>query len=324
MSSDRFDVIALGLNAVDYLIEVPDFPIEDSKAPFLSCHRLPGGQAATAAVTCARLGLTAAYLGAVGDDDHGRFARAELRRERIVLSHLKLRPGNVSQFAFILVNRRNGSRTIRWTKGPGIVVRPDELDYRWLKRARLFHCDGHNPAAELAAARFCREHGIPTVIDTESGERGPLAELLHYIDHIVVPASFPDFLAGKRFRSDRERLRFLRGFGATRAVLTRGSAGCVGLDGDGLVTVPAYRVRTVDTTGAGDVFHGAYLAGLRFGLDFAATLRFAAFVAGIKCAAFGARAGIPTRAELRTRHRRELIRWLGPAPARLLLAPGRN
>lgn len=310
-SNSGFDVIALGLNAVDNLFEMDAFPREDSKVNFRSWRRLPGGQAATAACVASRLGFKAAYIGAVADDENGRFAIEEFRRDRVDLSHLLVRKKSVSQFACILVNRRNGSRTILWNKGPEIAVRPGELDFRFLRRARIFHCDGHNIPAELKAARFCRRHGIVTTIDTENGDPVSLRRLLRQIDHIIIPEDAVDRILGRRQRDSLSRCRSLLRLGARAVALTRGARGSVGYDGCAFVEVPALQVKAVDTTGAGDVFHGAYIAGLLFGLDLFRRLKFANYVAAVKCRHFGARGGAPTLAALRGPLQREFERYTG-------------
>ncbi len=305
------DLVTLGLNAVDLLCEVDGYPAEDSKGALLGWRRLPGGQAATAAVTAVRLGMRAAYIGAVGDDENGRFARAELVRERVNVEGLRVRPGAESQCAVILVNRGNGSRTILWRRGAEIRVRRNEIDRALLGRARFFHCDGHNVGAEIAAARYCRGRGIPTSIDTEKGDPRLIKSLLEHIDHVVVPAACADHLRGRRCRTHRERMESLAAYGGRAVVLTLGSEGCTGREEGATVRVPAYPVRTVDTTGCGDVFHGAYIVAALRGLPLEPRLRFAAFVAALKCRAFGARTAIPTIGELRTRRARELGRWMG-------------
>lgn len=307
----RLDLIALGLNAVDYLLDLRDFPREDEKINFLSWRRLPGGQAATAAVTVARLGFRSAYLGAVADDENGDFARREFERDRVDLSHLLVRRGGMSQFACILVNRRHHTRTILWNKSADIRVKPSELDLAWLAQAKVFHCDGHNLPAEIEAARFCRKHGITTVIDTEHGDPAGLRRLFRHIDHIILPADAADRFIGRRCRDDRERCRALLAFGAKAAVLTMGAQGSLGCDGARFVSVPACRVKVRDTTGAGDVFHGAYLAGLLMNLDLETRLRFASLIAALKCREFGARGGVPTASELVKKHRALARRYLG-------------
>jgi len=259
-SRSSIDVISLGLNAVDNLFELDGFPREDSKVNFRSWRRLPGGQAATASCVASRLGFRAAYIGAVADDENGRFAIAELRKDRVDLSHLLVRKGSVSQFACILVNQRRGTRTILWNKGPGIAVRPGELDFGFLRRARVFHCDGHNIPAEMKAARFCRAHGIITTIDTENGDPAALRRLLRHIDHIIIPEDAVDRILGRRQGDSLARCRSLLKLGARAVVLTRGARGSVGHDGCAFVEVPALKVKAVDTTGAGDAFFGGFLS----------------------------------------------------------------
>ncbi|HNW93549.1 MAG TPA: PfkB family carbohydrate kinase [bacterium] len=303
MPARPFDLITLGLNAVDRiaLLDRPYRP--DDKLPVRAIVRRAGGQAATAAVTAARLGRRAAFIGAVGDDDDGRWALAELRRERVDVRGVVVRRRTTSQQALILA-APDGSRTIFWHKSSGITVRPHELDRARLARARCFLCDGHFPAAELAAARHCRRHGVPTVIDLEHDAGPTTRRLLRQIDHIVCPGRMPDRLRGVPFANDRARCAWLRAtFAATAVVLTLGARGCCGLDARGFHRVPARRVRVVDTTGAGDVFHGAYCVALLAGQPLAQRLVFANYVAGEKCRQAGARAGIPRLRDLPARLR---------------------
>lgn len=262
--------------------------------------RRAGGQAATAAVVAARLGLRAAFIGAVGDDEDGAFALAELRRAGVDCRAVRIRPGAASQRALIIACRRSGERMIVWQKDAAIRIDPAELDYRLLAQTRCFLGDGHFLPAETAAAEFCRRHGIPTVLDLEHIAGAATRRLLRQIDHIVTPRAVPDRLRGRAFRSDRARCAWLRAeFGASCAVVTAGAAGSSGSDAAGFFHAPACRVRVVDTTGAGDVYHGAYCAALLAGLPLDKRLRFANFMAAQKCRVAGARAGIPTIAMLR-------------------------
>lgn len=283
------DVVGVGLNATDTLILLPHFPTFNSKVEILSLDRLPGGQVASAMVACQKWGLRTRYIGKVGDDDAGNFQRREFEQAGVEV-HLKEVPGCPSQVAYILVDEPSGERTILWKRDPRLEVRPEELDRDWIISARALHVDGHDTAAAVQAARWAREVGIPVTGDVDNLYPGVEA-LLENLDYLLGSREFPAHLTGEAdLLKSLPALRLRYGCRVVGAAL--GELGALAWDGSRFVYSPGFVVKAVDTTGAGDIFHGAFLYGLLAGWPLERSLEFSCAAAALNCTALGARGGI--------------------------------
>lgn len=285
----KVDVVGVGLNATDTVIRLPRFPAFNSKTRVVSAERQAGGQVASAMVACRRWGLAARYVGSVGDDEAGDFQRRELEREGVE-AHWVVVPGARSQFAYILVDEPTGERTILWGRDPALEIRPEQIERGWIEGARLLHVDGHDAAGAAAAARWARAAGIPVTADVDNVYPGA-ESLLESVDYLLASSEFPGRLLG-----EGDPLRALpmlgRRFGCRLAAVTLGERGALAWDGSQFHYAPAFLVEAVDTTGAGDIFHGGYIYGLLAGWDVARSLEFACAAAGLNCTQAGARGGI--------------------------------
>jgi sugar/nucleoside kinase (ribokinase family) len=292
------DVVGIGLNAVDYLLEIPRFPVAGEKLRITSFAREGGGQAATALVALSRWGMKTKYVGNVGDDDHGRLSLSLLKREGIDIGHARVVPGASSQFAVILVERGSGERTILWDRDPKIRIRTEDLPADAISRARSLLVDGHDVPASLAAARIAREARVPVILDAEKVQEGT-EDLLSLCDHIVAAAPFPGLLFPGISPEEGVKEIFRR-YAPVTATVTLGPRGAIGCDGRSVFPSPSLPVSAVDTTGAGDVFHAGFLFALLDGLPFPEVLGFANAAAGLSCRRMGGRAGIPSLPEIRS------------------------
>lgn len=289
------DVVGLGLNATDTLIHLPHFPNFDSKLRYYSKDVLGGGQTATAMIACRRWGLRARYVGAIGEDIAGKFQEREMRRDGVE-AHWLRRRGASSQDAYILVDTTTGERTILWNRDESLTVRPDELRPEWFTRARLLHVDGHDTGAAAAAAGWARAAGIPVTADVDNLYSG-IEELLASVDYLISSQEFPARLTG--VEDLPEALVSLRRIHGCRVVgATLGQRGVLAWDGRQFHYQPAFQVVTRETTGAGDVFHGAFAFALVRGYDLPRALEFSCAAAGLNCTAPGARGGIRPLAEI--------------------------
>jgi sugar/nucleoside kinase (ribokinase family) len=294
-AADRCDLLAIGLNATDTLIRVPHFPAFDSKTRILSSSLLPGGQAATAAVACHRWGLRSRYLGKIGDDAAGRLQRVEFEREGVEARLIEV-PNCASQLAFIIVDESTGERTILWQRDDRLDLQPEELPQEWIRAARLVHIDGHPCAPATAAAHWAREAGAIVTADLDNLYTGVEA-LLEAVDFMISSRDFPERLLG--LPGLLESLpEITRRFGCRVAGATLGRHGVLAWDGAQFHYCPAFRVDTVDTTGAGDVFHAGFAYALLRGDTLPAILEFSCAAAGLNCTAPGARGGIRTLDEI--------------------------
>ena len=294
-----FDVVGFGLNMTDLLVVVERFPLPDSKQPVRRQTYSPGGQAASAMVACARLGWRARYVGCFGDDEHGRQGRSSLADEGVDVDTCRVAPDTPNGLSVILVDERTGERTVLWSRDPGLRLGPGDVAPAAVCAGRALLVDCHETAAATAAARHARRAGVRTVVDVEHVRDG-IDALLAEIDVIITARDFPAALTGES--RPGAALRAIRdAYRPALVCMTLGAEGSLALVGDGEVRTPAFRVRVVDTTGAGDVFRGGFIAGwLRAGGDAQVedVLRYANAVAALKCRGLGAREASPTPAEV--------------------------
>ena len=289
------DVVGVGLNATDTIIRLPRFPSLDDKVELLSAEVLPGGQVASALVACQRWGLTTRYIGKIGDDAAGRLQRETFAREGVE-AHLLEMAGTRSQIAYILVDQTSGERSILWKRDAALAMRPEEIHNEWITQARALHVDGHDTTAAAAAARFAHQAGLPVTADIDNMYPG-VEDLLQNVDYLLASRDFPGRLTGeadlrKALPAIEKRFR-CRMVGATL-----GSGGVLAWDGVSFLYCRAYRVATVDTTGAGDIFHGAYLYALLHKWPLRRMLEFSCAAAAMNCTAMGARGGIAPVAKI--------------------------
>ena len=284
----------MGLNSVDFLSLVPEFPTLNSKMEILQFSKQGGGQVATAMVALSRWGIRTKYIGKVGDDELGAFSLNSLRQDGVDVSFVTIEPNAISQFAMIIVDRASGERTILWNRDKQLMYREGELRREELCSGKILHLDGHDLRAALQSAQWAKEEGIPTVIDLDKIE--PLtSELIKKIDFVITSSNFPTLFTGI---SDREKAliemqRQTPGF----LCATLGREGAVALVEGNILRVRGFKVDAVDTTGAGDVFHAGFIYGLLQNWEVREILRFANAVAALKCRDLGGRRGIPTLEE---------------------------
>ena len=291
-----FDVVGMGLNSVDFLCVVPEFPTLNSKMRILKFSKQGGGQVATAMVALSHWGVKTKYLGKIGGDELGQFSLTSLREEGVDISSVTIEPSATNQYAMILVDGPSGERTILWDRDERLMYREGELRKENVCLGKILHLDGHDIRAALQCARWAREEKIPTVIDLDKVE--PLtSELIKEIDFVVTSGRFPRLFTGI---SDREKaLMELQKHTPGFLCATLGHGGAVAFVKGELVYIKGFEVGAVDTTGAGDVFHAGFIYGLLENWEVEEILRFANAAAALKCCDLGGRKGIPALDELK-------------------------
>lgn len=293
-STAAFDVLGCGCVAVDDLLTVAAYPPADTKAPVVRRERQCGGLVGTALVAAARLGARCAYVATLGTDDLSEFALGRLRAEGVDVGHVARAAAAGPVRSVIVVGADTGSRTI-FPDVTGLAAGgPERLDEPLVRSARVLFIDHFWAARKLPAARLARAAGIPVVADFEDDSEPGFAELLEQVDHLVLSAEMARRLTG----SDPDAAARALGAGRRLVAVTDGAAGVWYRAGDAAGHLPAFPVRAVDTTGCGDVFHGAYAAGLAGGLGVVERLRLAAATAALKATRPGGQLGIPSRTEV--------------------------
>ncbi len=282
------DLVGVGLNATDTLIALDRFPSIGQKVEFQTVQVLPGGQTASTVVACQMWGLSTRYVGKLGDDSAAAIHRAAFDRAGVEAQILTAE--NTSSAQSIILVDGSGERTVLLKRDERLSVRPRELRREWITRARALHVDGFDTGAAMQAATWARAADVPVIADLDEIYDG-VEHLLPLIDHLIVSRDFPARLTGE---ADLEKaLRMMHtAYGSRIAAATLGPDGVLAWDGRDFHYTPAYRVPVVDTTGAGDMFHAAYIYGLLQGWPLDRQLDFACAAAALNCTASGARGGI--------------------------------
>ena len=285
-------MIGLGQASIDYLGRVSSFPKEDGKEELLDLHMQCGGPASTALVTLSRMGIQTSFLGSISDDPLGVEIVKGLKKEKVDHSFLKVTQGYTSQFAFIAVSKDAGERTVFWTRGSVPQLKTTEVDLSPFPHARILHTDALMVEASMEAARQAKEMGLMVVMDAGTLREG-YRELASMVDIMIASERFGTAVAGSD-KPVEKALGVLSQWGPSQVVITLGSKGSIGWSGGKIISQKAFPVNVVDTTGAGDVYHGAYIYGLLQSWDMAKCMRFASATSALKCMEMGARKGIPT------------------------------
>jgi sulfofructose kinase len=285
------DVLGIGGAAVDDLVIVQEFPQHECKVPILERHRLCGGLAATALVTAAKLGVHASYAATVGEDELSDFVLSELQRQGVDTRHCLRDPAAGVVYAIVMVDRCTGGRTILADSaamcGPNQSFPSADL----IRSARVLLVDRFGMPGMIRAARIAREAGIPVVADIERSTWPRLDELLALVDHLIVPRAFAESATGE---SDPARaVSALRSSHHACVCVTDGERGAWFAESAEIQHQHAFPVDTVDTTGCGDVFHGAYAASIAGGMPIRQAIRRAAACAALKATGLGGQTAIP-------------------------------
>lgn len=293
-----FDVVGLGVSTLDLVMVVDDFPAHEQVQRAESSLVQGGGPVATALVTLARLGCRTAMIDKLGDDWRGRLIAEEFEREGVSTDCLALAQGHTSSIASVLVRKRDAARTIVYSPGDAPELLPHEIPRQAISDARILHLNGRHLQACLAAARLAKELGVSVSFDGGAHRFSePLRELIGLTDVCIVARQFAQAFSGTE---DLEMAgRELLGAGPGVVAITAGSDGSWVFDAAGQsFRQPAFDMDSVvDTTGAGDAYHGAFLCGMLKNYDLERCARFASAVAALNTGKLGGRSALPSFAE---------------------------
>lgn len=290
-----FDVVGVGLNATDTLILLPRFPSYGGKVPFDREILSPGGQVASAMVTCAQLGLRTKYIGTLGDDERGVVQLESLRASSVNLDDIEIRANCPNQSAYILIDQTSGERTVLWNRNECLRIDPSSVTADKITCARLLHIDGHDTPAVSRAAEIARRHQIPVSVDVDTIYPG-FERVLPNVDYLIASSEFPsrwthepDPFRALSMIQDEYRMRV--------AAMTLGTDGSLARVDGRFIYSPGFIVDAIDTTGAGDVFHGAFCYSVIESMPVREALEFSNAMAALNCTALGARGHIASLPE---------------------------
>lgn len=281
-------IAGAGICCLDHFVVAPQIPYGDSTHAG-DYYIQGGGLVATAVVTCARLGAECGVFSLLGDDSVGDTIVSELDHEGVNTANIARLHGVKSPISFIHVDDASGERTIFHYRYPALEWCGEPGDFSEIEGCGALLVDHCYPELAIAAAKHARAHGVPVVSDVLP-DRSP--ELVQYIDVMILPRRFVKDI-GCEGNLDKA-LDEVHKLGPTTAVITLGAEGWAFSDGKRRGRGGAFDVDVVDTTGAGDVFHGAFAYGVARGWDVPRCGVFAAAVAALKCTKRGGRTGIPS------------------------------
>lgn len=297
----NLQVVGLGLTALDVLIRLTDMPAWDHLTPFDEFSYDGGGPAGTATVTLARLGASVGFVGSAGNDESAALKLRSMRDAGVDLSRLMIRHAPEDQIIFVFVHAQTGERVFNTLDRSRRYMLPaNALDKDYITAAEYLHLDGYHPEAALQAARWMRETGKKVVLDGSKTDGKPvqphLLPLMEYVDVLICGSGFAQSLTGRPDIWDACAAALDKG--PSIVVQTEGEAGSYTVTRNQRFHIPPFKVDVVDTTGAGDVFHGAYIFGLLKGWDLRTVATFCTAVSALECTKLGGRRAIPTYDEV--------------------------
>jgi len=300
--SRRFDVVGIGLAVYDSALLVDTFPGIDTKIDALEAWHGGGGPVPTALVALARWGVKSAFVGRVGDDLWGRAVRDEMRNAGVNVDHLELDPDLQTPQASIWVEAHSGSRTA--VLGTTNYSQPRQIPPGVIENASLLHFDARDPQKCMAAAQRARNSGVSVSLDVGS-PRMNVVPVLPLVNHLVIAERFARALSGES--TPQAMLETIWEPHFDSVAITFGRRGSIGrAPEERQASVGAYHVETVDTTGAGDIYHAGYLYGTLNGWAVSRRLRFAAAAGALAATALGARGRVPSLTEVEALARTEI------------------
>lgn len=294
----QFDVVGFGTNAVDFLIQVPEYPPFNSKIELSDYVQLAGGEVATTMVGISRLGLKTAYVGRFGADREGDFGLQTLRDEKVDAAFAEKISGAKTQIAFIVIDERSGERTVIWHRDKLLAYNEKDAPVETAALGKVLHLTPHDTRACLKMVRRAKAEKTIVSVDIDNVFEG-VSELLPQVDVLIASAEFPEKIVG--IKDKKQALREIKArFGCAIVGMTLGESGSLVLCADKFIETESYAVPNgcKDTTGAGDAFRVGFLYGLLKNetIEFAAQTANA--VAALKCRALGARTSLPNETEL--------------------------
>ena len=286
------DVIGIGSAVFDILMTVDAFPKEDTKLQGTSTKNQCGGPCATALVAMSKLGVSTEYMGTLGSDMYGIFMKERMKHYGVGTEHIRVIKDAVSFHSVVIINVNNSSRTCVWNRGTITPPTESDVDLEALKHAKYLHLDGHQLDTAIYAAKKAREYGVKVSLDAGSTYPG-IESLLPYVDVLIPSEEFAIKITGCK-NTQEAAVVLEEKYHPEVLIITEGSKGGFRWLNGKEIRYPVFPVEAIDSNGAGDTFHGAFVAARIKGMDVMEAAKFASATSALKCTRFGAQEGIPS------------------------------
>lgn len=284
-------IVGIGACVMDTLINVPYYPKEDTKLRAVSVKPAGGGPVATGLVAAARLGEETGFIGVLSDDASGDFLLGDFKKYGVDTANVDIKSDHRAFTSVIWLSAETTSRTCVFDKGdlPPLVL--DGAKRAAIENAEILMVDGNEMDAAVEAARYAHEVGTKVLYDC-GGLYDGVERLLAHTDIMIPSEEFAMGHTGADNAEDAAR-RLYELYRPQVVVVTQGKRGGIMFDGEKIVSYPIYPAKVLDSNGSGDVFHGAFAAGLAKGFDFLKCCHFSSAVSALKCMGVGARESVP-------------------------------
>jgi ribokinase len=284
-------IVGIGACVMDTLVSVPYYPNEDTKLRAESSKQAGGGPVATGLVAAAKLGCETEYIGVLSDDAGGRFLKDDFKKYGVGTDNITVKSGYRSFTSVIWLSAETSSRTCVFDKGDLPPLKLSSNQENAVKNAKLLMVDGNELNATINAAKIAHEGGAKVLYDA-GGLYDGVRELLTLADILIPSEEFALSITGCE-KAEDAALMLYGTYRPEVVVITQGKKGGILFDGNNITAYPAFPADVVDSNGAGDVFHGAFAAGVIKGFDYLKCCYFASAVSAIKCTKVGARESVP-------------------------------
>ena len=290
-------ILCIGHSSWDMTVPVDDYPVENTKYRFSEKYSAGGGPASNAAYLLGKWGIETVIATTIGSDDFGTKIKKEFQDIKVNTEYIETNYEKETSFSFILINKKNGSRSVFnvATEHPALK----KLNYDFTPD--IIFTDGHDYGATQNA--ISKYQNAISVID--AGRITPeLLELCKYIKYIVCSKGFAETVTGMKFDFNNPQslvsiyTKLQNKYPNSNLTITLEEHGCLYTSGNEIKIMPGLKLTPVDTTGAGDIFHGAFTYGLANGFDMDKIVTFANIAAGLSVTKMGSRLSIPSLSEV--------------------------
>lgn len=285
------EVVGIGAAVFDVLMTTNGFPKEDTKMQGIETKTQGGGPCATAMVAISKLGVSSEYMGTLGDDMYGTVMKEQFEHYGVGTDHIRIVKDAVSFHSVVILNVTNSTRTCVWNRGTVTPPTVEDVDLEALKHAKFLHLDGHQLETAIYAAQKAHEYGVKVSLDA-GGTYPGIERLLPHVDVLIPSEEFSLKITGAATAVEAAAI-LQEKYNPEILIITQGSKGGFIWEDGKEVRYPAFKVDAIDSNGAGDTFHGAFVAARVKGMEVMEAAKFASATSALKCTRFGAQEGIP-------------------------------